>query len=89
MLSVDNGDLIGVEAAFTRFIDCTNCRSTGVMGVTLDECNQRKLPVHEDGVPHPEHCSIDFSALNKSQVEKAAKYLKRKAEDRGWLHSAL
>ncbi len=88
LLSVDNGDLISAEAAFQRFINWPECRSSGVMGVTCDECDQRSLPVLEDGAPHPEHCSIDFSALSKSQVEKAAKYLKHQAQVRGWLHRA-
>ncbi len=44
------------------------------------------LPVIEDGEPFPEHCSIDFSALSKSEIEKKAKLLNALARQRGWLY---
>ena len=41
------------------------------------------LPVIEDGHPHPEHCSIDFSAFEKKAIEKKAKLLRAAAATRG------
>lgn len=35
--------------------------------------------------PHPEHCSVDFTAFDKKAIEKKAKLLRAQAETRGWL----
>jgi hypothetical protein len=58
------------------------------MAVTLAECSAEQLSVIEDGIPFPEHCSIDFSGLAVSSVEKKAKMLVRNAVKRDWLFSA-
>lgn len=84
LLSVDNGDKISTRDSFERFCEQPNCNSAGVMAVTCQECKERELEVVEDGDPYPEHCSIDYSAHSKKQVEKIAKYLKRQAQSRGW-----
>ena len=42
----------------------------------------------EDGNPHPEHCSIDFTAFDKKAIEKKSKLLRAQAETRGWLFRA-
>jgi hypothetical protein len=41
--------------------------------------------VIEDGNPHPEHCSVDFTAIDKKAIEKKSKLLRAQAETRGWL----
>ncbi|MBK1718466.1 hypothetical protein [Thiocystis violacea] len=87
-LSVDNGDQIHVKAAWERFVSDPACSSVGVMAVTHAECEVQSLPVIEDGVPYPEHCSIDFSAFEKREIERKAKHLSRQAQDRGWLFLA-
>ena len=87
-LSVDNGDRIQAQAAWQRFISNPSCSSIGVAAVSLMECQEQTLPVIEDGEPYPEHCSINFSALEKKDVERKAKILARKAQDRGWLFLA-
>ena len=83
-LSVDNGDKISAKNSFDRFCSQPDCNSAGVMAVSCKECKERELEVIEDGVPTPEHCSIDFTGKSRKQVEKIAKYLKRQATDRGW-----
>ncbi|MEN9358006.1 MAG: hypothetical protein RL695_2177 [Pseudomonadota bacterium] len=35
--------------------------------------------------PHPEHCSVDFTAFDKKAIEKKSKLLRAQAEARGWL----
>ena len=87
-LSVDDGDRISAEAAWQRFSHQPNCQSIGVLGVTVEECSQRNLPVVPDGVPYPEHVSIDFQGLANKQIEKIAKLLANDARTRGWLYTA-
>jgi hypothetical protein len=85
-LSVDNGDRVEAGAAWRRFTANPACQSVGVQAVTQADCEAQALPVIEDGNPHPEHCSIDFSALEKKVIEKKAKLLRAQAETRGWLY---
>lgn len=87
-LSVDNGDRIQAEASWVRFTSQPACSSVGVMAVSRAECAARALTVIEDGMPHPEHCSIDFSAFEKKEIERKAKVLSRQAQVRGWLFVA-
>jgi hypothetical protein len=55
------------------------------MAITPAECSAEALPVIEDGMPFPEHCSVDFSSLTMNSVEKKAKILTRHAVKRDWL----
>ncbi len=87
-LSVDNGDLVQPQEAWKRFTKDMLCTSIGVAAVSVAECEEQNLAVVEDGNPYPEHCSIDFSSLEKKEVERKAKLLSRKAQDRGWLFLA-
>ncbi len=87
-LSVDDGGRISAEAAWQRFTRQPNCQSLGVLGVTVEECSQRNLPVIPDGEPYPEHVSIDFQGLANKQIEKIAKLLANDARTRGWLYTA-
>lgn len=87
-LSVDNGDRIQARAAWERFISNPLCASIGVAAVSLMQCQGQTLPVIEDGDPYPEHCSINFSDLEKKDIERKAKILARQAQDRGWLFLA-
>lgn len=83
-LSMYDGDRIKAQAAWEHFTANSVCRSAGVMAVTHDECTAQCLPVVADGIPFPEHCSIDFSAFEKKEIERKAKVLSRQAQDRGW-----
>ena len=88
LLSVYDGDQIHPLTAWQHFMATPGCRSAGVMAVTHAECTAEQLPINPDGVPFPEHVSIDFSAFGKGEVEKKAKILVRQAQTRGWLFQA-
>ncbi len=83
-LSVYDGDRIAPQAAWQHFTANPACRSNGVMALACDECAALALPVHADGVPFAEHCSIDFSGFEKKEIEKKAKILSVQAQRRGW-----
>lgn len=85
-LSTYDGDQMTAAESWIHFTSQENCRSCGVMAVTNAECLGQDLTVVPDGLPFPEHVSVDFSAFQKSDVEKKAKVLSRLAQDRGWLH---
>jgi hypothetical protein len=87
-LSVYDGDQIQPEAAWKHFTHNPAFNSAGVMAVTHAECTAQSLPIVADGVPFKEHCSIDFSAFEKAEIEKKAKFLSRLAQLRGWLFQA-
>lgn len=92
-LSVYDGDMIEPESAWEHFISRPDCRSIGVMGVTVAECSDLELPARPDPDPEPpekfpEHGVIDFSAYSKNQIEKKAKRLRAKAAARDWLYRA-
>ncbi|MBK1695409.1 hypothetical protein CKO09_11770 [Chromatium weissei] len=89
LLSVDNGDQISPDVAHQRFISNPVCSSIGVMAVSCAECDTQNLPVIDDGVPYPEHCSIDFSKCEKREIERKAKHLSRQAQVRGWLFQVM
>ena len=85
LLSVDDGDRVSAEASWQRLTANTACKSVGVQAVSQSECTAQELPVIEDGEPHPEHCSVDFTSFDKKAIEKRAKLLRAQAETRGWL----
>lgn len=89
MLSVYDGDQITAEAAWKHFTNEPHCRSAGVMAVTQGQCVAMALGVIADGVPFPEHASIDYSTFAKGEIEKKAKVLKGHAQARGWLFQSL
>lgn len=85
-LSVYDGDQISASASWSHYTDVLKLESSGVMAVTLVECNTLTLSVTSDPGPFPEHALIDFSAHSKSVTEKKAKWLKARAVARGWLY---
>ena len=82
-LSVDNHDMISAEDAWKRFSAQPECTSSGVMAVSQCECSACGLQVIEDGVPHQEHCYLDFAPFSNNQVTKVGKKLAAKAHERG------
>ena len=86
LLSVDNGDKVSAAEAWARFIENPQCQSAGVMAVSYQECTSEALNVIEDGMPYPEHCSIEFSDLSNGQINKKSKKLKSYAEKRDWIY---
>lgn len=85
LLSVDDGDRISAEASWQRFTANPACKSVGVQAVSKAECTAQELTVIEDGIPHPELCSVDFTAFDKTAIEKKSKLLRAQAEKHGWL----
>ena len=85
LLSVDDGDRVTPEASWQRFTANLPYKSVGVQAVSQAECAAQDLCVIEDGNPHPEHCSVDFTAFDKKAIEKKSKLLRAQAETRGWL----
>ncbi len=85
LLAVDDGDRVTAEASWQRFITRPACKSVGVQALSLAECTAQELTMIEDGNPHPEHCSVDFTAFDKKTIEKKSKLLRAQAETRGWL----
>lgn len=85
LLSVDDGDRVSAEASWQRFIANPACKSVGVQALSYSECIAQELNVIEDGNPHPEHCSVDFTVFDKKTIEKKSKLLRAQAETRGWL----
>ncbi len=85
LLSVDDGDRVSADASWQCFIANPACKSVGVQALSQGECAAQELTVIEDGKPHPEHCSVDFTAFDKKAIEKKSKLLRAQAETRGWL----
>jgi hypothetical protein len=88
LLSVYDGDQITAEHSWLHFTSQRDCKSVGVMAVTVDECAAESLPTRPDPKPFPEHAVIDFTGLANNQCEKKSKKLRLNAEARGWLYQA-
>ena len=84
-LSVYDGDKLSPEEAYHHFTE-RKCRSVGILGVSVHECNMENLPVNEDYETHPFHVLIDFSGKTGNQIKKASEHIKEKAISRGWLY---
>lgn len=87
-LSVYDGDQIQAEAAWRHYTSEQALQSAGVLAVTVAECTALDLPAVSDPEPFPEHAVIDFSALSRSAVGRAAKRLRDAATRRGWMYRA-
>lgn len=85
-LSVYDGDMIEPPAAHIHYTGTLGHVSIGVMAVSVAECTALDLPAIADPEPFPEHAVIDFTSFGKKQVEKKAKQLRAKAEERAWLY---
>lgn len=85
-LSVYDGDKIQPKASWEHYTGTLGLSSTGVMAISNAECTAQLLAVNADGIPFPEHCSIDFSGLTESVIKRAAKILAQFAVTRGWLY---
>lgn len=86
LLSVYDGDLIAADAAYEHYSTSLELESNGVLAVTVEECVQIELSARPDPMTNfSEHAVIDFSSFGKKEMEKKAKLLKVKAEQRDWL----
>lgn len=87
-LSVYDGDQIQPEAAWRHYTVRQTLESAGVVAVTVGECAALDLPARSDPAPFPEHAVIEFGALGRNAITRAAKRLRDVASRRGWLHRA-
>lgn len=87
MLSMYDGDMISAEDAYINYNETPNCSSVAVVAVSNEECLSQGIPVVEDRVPFIEHISLNFSAMQRNEIEKKAKLLKALAKNRGYLYN--
>ena len=86
-LSVYDGDQISPQGAYEYFTNPPpglGQRAVGVLAIAVAECDSLKLIVELDGDPIPAHASIDFTALSRRDINRAADELKEFANERGW-----
>lgn len=84
MLSTYDGDRISAADSWVRYTNVQGLESCGVLSISVEECDDENLPVIPDGVPYPEHVSIDFNGLSRGQIRSKSKYLRAVANKRGW-----
>lgn len=84
MLSTEDGDKISAANSWVRYTNLQGLASCGVMSVSVGECANENLPVIPDGVPYPEHVSINFNRLTEGQKRSKSKQLRAFANKRGW-----
>jgi len=96
MLSVSDGSKITAESAYLRFILVPQCRSKGVLSVSVEECcAQGVLPVPdpieemEHQLSQPDHCFIDFRNISSGRIDKIATQLRNYAIARGWSYGPV
>ena len=67
-----------------HFTEAFMLLSSGVMAVSVGECESQGTFAIPDPDSFPEHVLIDFSELSRSRRKDAAKILRNLAEERGW-----
>ena len=81
-LSVDRSTLTSAEDAYARHT--RTHPSGGVWAVTVGECAEAKLAAYPDPLPdNGAHALVDFRPLGTKARRRAAKMLKRAANERG------
>lgn len=84
-LSVYDGDRITAESSWLHFTNAAGLKSGGVAAVAVSDCSELELPVIPDGIPYPEHVSIDFTAVrSRNRIATKAKLLRAAADKYGW-----
>ena len=84
-LSVYDGDGVSASSSWVHYTS-QGLLSSGVVAVTLEECEclgLRVIPDPRPGSPH--HALIDFTGLSGGQRKRRAQRLTAAAEERGWL----
>ena len=83
-LSAYDGSQITAEAAWNHYCYTLNLTSSGVMAVTVEECESQRTRPILDAQPYPQHVSIDFTGLSRKETKDAAKKLAEFATEKGW-----
>ena len=84
LLSVYDGDLISAHNAWLHHTTVNECKSQGVLAITVVECAAESLGTRSDTDTFAEHAVVDFCGLSSNEMERKGKKLKVKATDRGW-----
>lgn len=87
LLSVYDGDRIDPEAACRHYTRDGDNPPSGVLAVSVSECNSQCLSVRADPEPFPEHVLIDFTPFGTSSIKRKSERLRDAAMVRGWLPS--
>ena len=86
LLSVYDGDQIVPESAYNHYAsDPSKPSPTGVLSVTVAECDSTGLPAIPDPNTFPEHVFIDFREFGTNQIKRKSEALRDAAILRGWL----
>ena len=87
LLSVYDGSKITPENAWECFTNAVPASGsyTGIVGVTVAECQRLELPVTSSGSSSDKRATIDFTGLTRSRSRRKADLLRRYAMSRGWL----
>lgn len=84
LLSVTRSSKTSAKDAFDRFL-ARQCRSLGVVVVTVAEVTQVGLKAHDDALPEEAaHAVIDFNGKSEGDARRARKQLAAMAQARGW-----
>jgi len=86
VLSGYDGDQMTPHQSWVHYTEVVKLVSCGVLGLTVSEWQSRALTVTLDGVPYPEHVSIDFNVISQGTWEKTSKLLRDRGVSRGWLY---
>ena len=86
-LSVYDGDQITAKDAWYHYAPDRGHPSSGVMAVTVAECQEQNLIAMADPLEgFKEHTVIDYGSLTGSAAKNVAKTLTSAARQRGWLY---
>lgn len=84
LLSVSRGSRITASAAFELHTRGKGLQSIGVWAVSVGNCSELDLPVHEDPltepVPDPAHAVIDYRRFTEKEARAKSQLLKAKSE---------
>lgn len=87
-LSFEDGDRVSAEASWRRYTGELKLESVGVLAVSVAECEGQCLGIEADGVPVPEHVSVNFGGKSNGQRKTISKLLRDLAMQRGWQFEA-
>ena len=85
-LSVYNGSLISAKDSWQHYTEELFLKSVGVMAVSKYECIEQGIDVVFNGEPFPAHAYLSFLDLSKKEIERKAKALMSKAQNRNWIY---
>lgn len=85
LLSTYCGNTFTPESSYNHYTK-SGLSSSGVLGVTTQECESFDLPTIDDNYGFDGHVSIDFRKFSRKDVETKSKDLRNKALQRGWLY---